>query len=227
MIWRSSGARGFTLIEIIIALTIMSLIMLGLISAFATLGKTATRLDERAEQGSRQWLMNEFLRASLASSTGRFRQRLADESQAIFFRGEPQSLQWLGAMPPRYGAGGLHYFFLTLETENGVTRLVLRYAPYVADNSPDIAAIDARVLAENVIALRIFYQNRPEKLDEEAVWNELWDNPDKLPARVHIELAADGTTWPPVVAVMGGVDVGGSKRSSRSGSRSSVLGVVR
>ncbi|MDR2261782.1 MAG: prepilin-type N-terminal cleavage/methylation domain-containing protein [Azoarcus sp.] len=225
MIRQPPGARGFTLIEIVIALTIMSLIMLGLMSAFATLGGTATRLDERAGQGSRQWLINEFLRASLASSTGRFKQRLADESQAIFFRGGPQSLQWLGAMPARYGAGGLYHFFLDLEAENNGARLVLRYTPYVVDSPPDSAAIDARVLAENVAALRILYQTRPEKLDEEAVWSESWDDPDKLPARVRIDFTANGATWPPVVAVMGGVDAGSGRRSSGSG-RSSVLGVI-
>ncbi|MDR1662533.1 MAG: prepilin-type N-terminal cleavage/methylation domain-containing protein [Azoarcus sp.] len=203
------GARGFTLIEVVIALALMSLIMLGLVSAFATLGKTAARLDERAGKSGREWLLGEFLRAALSSSVGQIKQTLPDQREAIHFRGGPTSLQWLGGMPARHGVGGLHLFMLGLERCGSVACLALRYAPYVKD-AP--AEGETQVLVENVTGFRIAYQSHPARIDEEAAWRDDWDDADNLPARVRIELAVENAAWPPMLATLGAIDAASGRR---------------
>jgi general secretion pathway protein J len=209
-------AQGFTLIEVVIALALMSLIMLGLVSAFATLGKTAARLDERAGKSGRVWLAGELLLATLSSAIGQIKQTLPDQSQAIYFRGGPATVQWLGSMPARHGVGGLHLFMLGLEPcgdrSNGC--LTLHYMPYVREDSSARVAANpqSQVLAENVSGFRIAYQSHPARIDEQPVWRGDWVDADKLPARVRIELTARGMAWPPVVAALGAIDAAGGKR---------------
>ncbi|MDR3212725.1 MAG: prepilin-type N-terminal cleavage/methylation domain-containing protein [Azoarcus sp.] len=210
-------ARGFTLIEIIIALALMSLIMLGLVSAFATLGKTATRLDGHAGKSGREWLVGEFLRATLSSSIGQIKQQLPDQSEVIHFRGGPMMIQWLGSMPARYGVGGLHLFQLGTEPVASGMALMLRYAPYVKDNPPTLSDIQVQTLAERVTGFRIDYQSHPARADEEAVWSESWEDTENLPARVRIELVSDGLVWPPMVSTVGAIDAAGGKRVLASG----------
>jgi general secretion pathway protein J len=212
---RQTQARGFTLIEVIVALTLMSLIMLGLISAFATLGKTATRLDEHAGKSSREWLVGEFLRATLSSANGQIRQRLSDESEALYFQGGPERLQWLGSMPARHGAGGLYFFHMAPEPAGKRTHLILRYTPYIPDTTPNIAGIDSHPLAENISRLNILYQSHPTRVDEEAVWSEVWNDPDRLPARVRIDIVvSDGPAWPPMIIALGSIDASGGGSGS-------------
>jgi general secretion pathway protein J len=200
--------HGFTLIEVVIALTLMSFIMLGLVSAFATLGKTATRLDEQAGKSGREWLTSEFLRATLASANGQIRQRLPDESEVLYFRSMPGALQWLGSMPARYGAGGLHLFYLMPESVGRQTNLTLRYTPYIPEANAGEVTPDTHTLVENVSSLRILYQSRPTSADEEPVWSESWDDPDKLPARVRIDIISNGVPWPPMIIALGATDAG-------------------
>jgi general secretion pathway protein J len=216
---RRERARGFTLVEVTIALTLMSFIMLGLVSAFSTLGKTATRLDEHAGKSGREWLVGEFLRATLSSSNGLLRQRLPDESEAIYFRSGQASLQWLGSMPARYGAGGLYLFYLMPEAVGKQMNLTLRFTPYVKD-AEGISVPDTHTLVENLSSLNILYQNHPTHVDEDPVWNEVWDDPDKLPARIRIDIVSEGSPWPPIIIAMGAGDAGSTGGSSRRISRS-------
>ncbi|MDR2690192.1 MAG: prepilin-type N-terminal cleavage/methylation domain-containing protein [Azoarcus sp.] len=209
------GCHGFTLIEVIIALVLLSLIMLGLVSALAGMGASASRIDERAGQNGRQWLVQEFLRATLSSSVGHIKRRLADGSETMYFNGGPQALEWLGNMPPRHGAGGLHYFRLALEPEGGRMNLVLRYAPYVKDIDPDVADIAVHVLAEDVTGLHIAYQSKPQTEDEDTAWSEIWDDPQRLPGRVRMELNDRTSIWPPLVASLDEIDA--ATRRTRGG----------
>ncbi|MDR1228079.1 MAG: prepilin-type N-terminal cleavage/methylation domain-containing protein [Azoarcus sp.] len=217
----SGIARGFTLVEVVIALALMSFIMLGLVSAFATLGKTATRLDEHAGRGGREWLAGEFLRATLSSAIGQIKQTLPDQSEAIHFRGGPTTVQWLGVMPARHGVGGLHRFMIGLEPCGSGMCLTLHYAPYVKEDTfaGAAAVFQTQTLTEEVSGFRIAYQSHPARVDEEAVWREDWTDTDNLPARVRIELAARGAAWPPVVASLGAIDeAGGEQRNQVSSS---------
>jgi general secretion pathway protein J len=203
-------ARGFTLIEVVIALALSSLVMLGRVSALASLGASARRIDARAGQSDRQWLTGEFLRAALSSMAGQIRYTRPDGSRSIYFHGEPQRVEWLGNMPARHGVGGIHHFRLLLEDDADAAsgaRLVLQYAPYVGNPDFDPAAISTHVLATGVDAFAIAYQSKPEREDEEAVWGDLWDDAERPPGRVRILIDAEGKAWPPLVTTLNAVDV--------------------
>ncbi|MDR1854830.1 MAG: prepilin-type N-terminal cleavage/methylation domain-containing protein [Azoarcus sp.] len=216
--------RGFTLVEVIIALTLMSLIMLGLVSAFATMGKSAARLDERAGVSGREWLLSGFLRESLSSATRQFRLKQPDGSETAYFRGDATSLQWLGLMPARHGVGGLYLFSLGVESGRGGRSLVLRYEPFVRDAVVGKAGSEALELGGNVEGVNIAYQSRPERLGDEPVWYEKWDEEGKLPARVRIEVTIGGASWPTIIVALGAVDAVGRRGSAVTANPPSVGG---
>jgi general secretion pathway protein J len=221
--------RGFTLIEVIIALALSALVMLGLVSALASLGATATRIDERAGQSDRQWLVNEFLRATLSTATGQLKYTRPDGSQSIYFHGAPQTLEWLGSMPARHGVGGLHHFRLLLQDDDSATgiRLVLQYAPYISRpaGSPvdipvfDAASISTHVLATAVSGFSLAYQSKPEREDEDAVWSDSWDDALRPPGRVRVQIEAENAAWPPLVTALGAVDAGSGSTVGFGGGR--------
>lgn len=58
-------ARGFTLIEVVVALTLLAVILAGLIGALATFARSASRIDERTLASDDVRLVYAFLRQSL------------------------------------------------------------------------------------------------------------------------------------------------------------------
>jgi general secretion pathway protein J len=208
--------RGFTLIEVVIALALSALIMFGLVSALAGMGNIASRLDERGGQTDRQWLAGGFLRETLVTALGQYKYKLPDGGESVYFSGTSQFMEWVGNMPARHGAGGIHHFRLLLrEAESGEAPwLEIQYAPYApesADLAPEAVAA-AHVLAAEVRGFAIAYQSKPVRTDEEAVWSDVWDDPERLPGRVRILIETRDSAWPPLVATIGAVD--GATRGS-------------
>lgn len=212
---RLHATAGFTLVEVIIALALLSLLMLGLVSALAGFGNTAARLEARAGREGDAWLAAAFLRGALSSAVGQLRHTLPDGSQSAYFAGRADGLEWLGSMPARHGAGGLYLF--RLEADGPPPRLLLRYLPYVPGATPAADAFASQVLAEGLDALRLSYESRARRPDETTHWSDTWAEPGHLPARVRIEIAAGGRAWPPLFVSIAAVDHGRAHAAAEVG----------
>lgn len=207
---------GFTLVEVVVALSLVSLIMLGLVTALAGLGTTASKLDARAGRDGLAWQVGGFLRATLSHGVSQLRETRPDGLQAVFFQGGPQELVWLGGMPARHGVGGLHH--LRLFVAGTPPRLLLQYLPYVGVNVPrDFDSAPSHVLVEELSDLRIAYESKPRTLDESPVWFDNWTDTTRLPGRVRIDVAVAGKAWPPLFVAIDTVDDGSGQRVADGG----------
>ena len=65
---RASRARGFTLVEVIVALAILSLVMLATVSGFRTLGNTATTISRMTDRSDELRSVSSFLRDAFENS---------------------------------------------------------------------------------------------------------------------------------------------------------------
>ena len=202
--WRRPA--GFTLVEMLIALVLLSLLMLVLTSALRSMGQVEERIEERIEQADDFRLASQLLAGVLARVSAR-RHALDAElggAQVPFFEAGPDSLAWIGVMPARFGLGGRHYMRLALEHGAAGAQLVLRYAPWTGE--PGFAAwnqADAQVLAAPVQALFLRYQEPVS-----GAWTEVWPPPglmlndlppNLLPVAVTIQVAGPVPDWPPMV----------------------------
>lgn len=192
---RAGRTAGFTLVEVVIALSLVSVIMLGLITAFVTFGNTAARLDRRAIASDDVRLVYGFLRASLASASPRPYLREHDGANVSAFVGGDASLAWLGLMPARHGVGGLYHMRLDLERDDGASRLVLRYRPFRADEpEPDWSDAAEHLLLDEVSALVVAYR----RVGSEE-WHAGWHDEQVLPGHVRIGVSLGGSQWPALV----------------------------
>lgn len=199
--------RGFTLMEVLIALTLLSLLMLTLTSAVRGMGQTETRVESRIESMEDYRLINELLRQVLGQVSGQtFRPMLADAASATaFFDGNAQALQWIGVMPARYGTGGRHYLRLAVEPLGGQARWVLRYAPW--NGAPVFDQWDAasvQPLSQQPLAVSLQYR-RPDTRQWLPAWppappgpGERVQRPPLLPDAVRIDFDGPAPAWPPM-----------------------------
>ena len=207
-----AGQLGFTLVELLVVMALLSLLMLGLASAMSTVSQTQERVDARLDRMDHQRVSVAFLRSVLGQASAIRRQaglRKQGESE-LFFEGGPQGMRWLGIMPARFGMGGRTHFQLSVEGD----ALMLRFTPWQGpDVMPNWGQSQSYVIDRGVTAFALRYQNA--KLGV-AHWQPQWgpekDNEKELPSAVQIELQAASGAWPMTVIAMR-TPVGSNPRS--------------
>ena len=218
--------RGFTLVEVLIALVLLSLLMLVLTSALRSMGQVEARVEQRIEAADDFRLATQLLGEVLGQASARRHlvQAAGGPAQAPFFEAGPEALAWIGVMPARFGLGGRHYLRLALEPGEGGARLVLRYAPWTG--APTVAAwaqAEARVLAGPVEALQLRYQNPLS-----GRWDTGWPPAELsasaprvdvvLPSAVEIQIQGPEPAWPPLILAVAATQMseGGQFRATFS-----------
>ena len=202
---------GFTLVEVLVALAMLSLLMLTLTSAVRGMGQAEARSQTSART---------------------FQPENADMGRAVsFFFGTAGELRWTGVMPARYGVGGRHYLRLGMEEgTDGQPRWTLRYAPYTgADTFDGWGSAAVRVLAAQPLAITLSYLDPMD-----GQWRSDWPPPvglqdaprmreHLLPEAVRIDFAGAAPPWPPMLLAvrptwnsshgsLSGSDFGGGRR---------------
>ena len=202
-------ARGFTLVEVLIALALLSLLMLVLSGALRAMGQTEERVEQRVAAADDYRATVNLLNDVLGRVSARRYASLqaGTPQQQPFFQAAPDTLAWIGVMPARYGLGGRHYLRLALEPGEGGARLVLRYAPWTGAPGFDAWGQAAgQVLAAPASALGLRYLD-PGTGQWSPVWPPAGVPVSALPANLlpgAVALQVDGPTppWPPLIVAL-------------------------
>lgn len=196
-----SRKAGFTLVELLVVMTLISLVMLALFSGMRSMGQIETRIDTRLALADEFRTTVSFLHASLDRvSSRKLNGQQADASPLPFVAAENE-MTWIGVMPARYGSGGRHFFRLSVEnTNSGTAAWVIRYIPWSADvGALDWNSAQSLVLVDKVASLNILYQDLQ---DQVAKWRSDWPIADRLPRAVSFSLRTQSTSWPVIVIAM-------------------------
>jgi general secretion pathway protein J len=190
--------RGFTLIEILVVMSLLSLLALGMGSALRTTAQTGERVDSRLLEADELRVTTAFLRAVLGRMhVQRLNAPTAVGQQPYFFEGTPTSVTWVGIMPARHGVGGRNFFRLSLGQAEGRGGLLIQFLPWdSAIVQPDWSRAQARILVDDVSQLQLKYVNT---VANEPRWAEGWASPDTLPDRVMLSLRTASGGWPDLV----------------------------
>ena len=202
---RTARSGGFTLVEVLISLVLLSLLMLALTNAVSGMGQTEERVDARVAASDDYRLATGWLRDTLGLvSARRYNNTQAGAPPQIpFFDGGSDHVAWIGVLPARFDAGGRHY--LRLAVESGA--LVLRYAPWSgAATFSDWGAAQSLTLAAPVSGLALRYQDPAT-----GNWSDAWPPPGLppqtspdllLPSAVRIDLDGANPPWPLLVVAV-------------------------
>jgi general secretion pathway protein J len=189
-----SGVRGFTLVEVVVALAILSLVMLGLISGMRTLGNTQSAIDRMTGRVDEIRTVSSFLRDALESAV------IGSDSQGLtlggmggvtsFFRVEDQTIAWKSTVLFGEDFGGS--YFLRVAQEGDL--LVLRWQePNELDMPGDWADALSRTLVADLQELAISY-----RLVAGGNWLDDWVLGNKAVA-VRLQLKVADRYWPDLI----------------------------
>ena len=198
---RRRTARGFTLLELTIALILMALMSGLMFGSLSFAGRSWDGGEAKAAQVTEMRQTAEFLRAQLASQFPLRVKKVAEFP--LRFAGERNEIRYAAALPTRVAEGGVYYFRLSVVQEGEKSRLVQERVIPV----PDAIDVDFRdgersILAEGIGELKVGYYGRePGAADTELpTWRDRWDDKQRLPLLVRIDVIPQkGLPWPQLV----------------------------
>lgn len=192
---------GFTIIEVIIALTILSLLMLAMITAMRTLGDTQTRIQIVIDRTDEMRMVSQFLRRSIAQAAPVLR-RKEGEQEGTYFRGTGNELIWVSPISAGPAIGGLNVARLSVEKKQLMLQLQAFKSP---EEEPNWEEVEKYTLVSNLENIAIGY-----RLDNSKEWKEEWEQGSASPQTVRLVIEKAGRFWPELI-----VDLAARKASRR------------
>ena len=198
-----TGIRGFTLVEVMVALAVFSLVMLATVSGYRTLGNTASTIDRMTDRTDEIRSVSAFLRDALENSvvgaasggaeTLGFGGTAVDAGPSAYFRVTENTLAWRAKVLFGEAYGG-SYFLRLARKQN---KLVLQWQdpqgsvePGSWDDAPE------RVVLKGLDELEIWTRMNPGD-----PWTQ--DNVERdTPAHVKVVVKAQGRFWPDLIMVV-------------------------
>ena len=198
-------SRGFTLLEVMVALMLLSLVMVATIAALRTLGNTRSTVEKVTERVDEIRVVSEFLRNTIGAAMPVLRTGGSEESFAeggsygTYFSGDATHVLWVSPLVAGADMGGV--FIMNLALVGDV--LELRWQPYQSDvPATDWTAVEPRKLLGSVDEFEVGYL-----ADYGQEWMQSWEGSQRNPAAVRINIRAAGKYWPEMVIRLGAVEM--------------------
>ena len=207
-------AAGFTLLEVLIAITLLALLMA---MAFGTLrgAISATRSGERVVSWTNQTrTVQEFLRRQLSHAMTIPFERMEDIGENHVFAADRDELRFVAPLPGHLANGGPHVQWIAIAGD----QLLFDHAQLNGYDHDDPKANNPRdpvLLMEGFSSAHFEYRGLDEN-GELGSWSRQWENPQQLPMMVRLLVEFDEPTrvWPDLdIPVLAGTSVPAMFRS--------------
>jgi general secretion pathway protein J len=188
---RNSASGGFTLIEVVLALTIFALLGTILYGAFALSHSALAKSQSGAERSQAQRSSADLLGSYLRSA---YPYRISPQEQTIYFEGESDGLTFISAYSHGLGGRGLAKIAIAAdEDDSGRAALKLEESTPVrvgGDESGSGQSLRV-VLQQRIGNWRLAYLD-PQAAEE--TWHERWDGQERrvLPRAVRFTFVDEG-----------------------------------
>ncbi|MCP5194110.1 MAG: prepilin-type N-terminal cleavage/methylation domain-containing protein [Pseudomonadales bacterium] len=190
----AAHSSGFSLVEVVVALSILSLVLLATITGLRTLANTQGALDRITERVDGMRAVSSFLRDALESAAvgaGAGGLVAGGPSKASsYFDLAPDALTWKSTLLIGEGFGGSYLLRVAKEDD----LLVLRWQePDDTGRPGDWSLAQERTLVEDLEEFDIAWRR-----DYREDWQRQWRRGD-VAAWVRLQVKAAGRYWPELI----------------------------
>lgn len=187
--------QGFTLVEVLVALTILSLILMATVTALRTLGNTQNAVERVTYRVDEVRTVSNFLRDLLESAVVGANDDLTTGGgarDASYFRSEQESLEFKSTILFGESYGGS---YLVRVAKEGAS-LVFRWQESPVEGAPqDWSKAPSRVMVDQLEELKV-----STRKDHTQAWSdERSDDDFSVPAQVRLHVKAAGRYWPDLI----------------------------
>jgi general secretion pathway protein J len=202
-------SAGFTLVEVMVATTVLSLVLMLTVSAMRSIGGSTTRvaevIDRNDEMRAVSLLLQDMLRGAQRGDAaeggggggGTWASVYSGELEPGYFEAGRKSVAWLSAIPLAPGQSGRQYLRLRRDNE----ALLIDVLPYREnDELPNwSAASSEEVLVREVSEFDLRYRWEPR-----GDWAAGNPDDERLPVAMKLRLKVRDRYWPDLAVAFDG-----------------------
>jgi len=197
-----SPHQGFTLIEILIGMSLLSVMMLLLFASLRVCVRNWDAGEAKINQVSRIAIIQKFFKARL-ENTKPLQDSFSGENPQFSFQGDEHSLQFVSNMPASAGRLGLQRFTISLgdfKPKQG-RDVVVDISPFFPVTEGEEWSIEQVSLIQKVETLKFRYFGSED--NQQPEWQNEWLEKGQLPLLVSIFIQlSDGKTLPEMVVAL-------------------------
>jgi len=190
-------SKGFTLIEVIIALTLLSIMVVLLFTSLKICADSWEKGENKINAVNEIAVVYNFFQHHLATAKPLFNTTATGE-KSFSFQGNSQSMQFVSAFLASAGKLGLQLFSVTLLEEDNDQFINVALVPFISleENKKPSEEV---TLIKHVSEFKLSYFGSEDGMTEGS-WNEEWVDKAVLPGLVKINITlANGYFWPEMI----------------------------
>ncbi len=194
---------GFTLLEVLIGMSILSIMMLLLFASLRICVQNWNAGEEKITQVSQAAVIQHFLQSKLQATLPLDNVFLKEKQ--FSFQGDEEFIQFVASMPISAKRLGLQLFKMTVEKsankEEG-NYLLVDIKPFFPQSEGEIWNTEQVVILKKIQALHFSYFGS-DTMNSEPIWQNKWINKYSLPDLVKIDIElTDGEIWPQIIVAL-------------------------
>lgn len=185
---RSLREHGFTLLELLVAMTVFALLLLLLYNGLSVVARTSRTVETRAEALDETTAVHRLLQREFAQF-----QPVAmkdEQGQPVpTFSGNARSVRWLAPLPVHRGGHGLYWIVVSLAATSSGGNLGLDYVPRDVETAAardEMAPADTRVVLLSDLERFECRYLRAGKGDSAPEWLTEWNATEESPIAVRM-----------------------------------------
>lgn len=197
---RRAQQSGFTLIEVVVALTLFAAALVLVFGVVRSTGRATERAEATAQRSERMRAVQGLLRSQLSSAMP-VPMRIEPESgEAVFLVGEGDGVEFVGNMPGYLSRGGPYWQRFDLVRGDDGLQLRFQFRQMTPDG-PLEAERPPQVLLDGIRSARFEYRSLDDEM-KPGPWRDEWNYRAMLPPLVRLDVRFKDETrvWPQFVS---------------------------
>lgn len=196
---------GFTLVELLLAMTLMSILLALTYSGLRAASRSADQGEKILAAGGELRASHQFVRKQLNQMLPlSFDQSESGDQVRVVFEGDANRIKYVAPMPGYLGSGGPQVQMMELVNGSQGKRLQISHALLQNYQDGDLELRDPVTLLEQIQSASFEFLGRDEQ-GEITGWVSSWDTPEILPIAVRLAVTfeeGDQLEWPELVAAI-------------------------
>jgi general secretion pathway protein J len=199
---QNKTARGFTLIEVLIAMTLLSIMMVLLFGSMKICAESWEKGENKiAEVNNVAAVVNFFQRHLVQAEPlwNDFSNEEKNGEKLFSFQGRPQAFQFVSAFPASAGRAGLQLISVALDKDRGEQVLKVTLTPFFPIGEGGEWFKEEEILLRSVSFFSLTYFGS-EDGQAESRWLDEWIEKDRQPQLVKINIGLENEMyWPEMI----------------------------
>lgn len=204
---RSRDQLGFTLIEVLIAMTLLSIMVVLLFTSLKTCAQSWEKGENKITEVNEVAVVYSFFHRHLSSAIPLWNDfsnasgtKAADDAEKTFsFQGKKQSLQFVSSFPASAGRSGMQLFSIQPQEEDNDQVIKVSLTPFFPVTEGEEWQQEEVVLLKHVKYFSLSYFGIDED-GNENVWQDEWLDKAVQPQLVKINIGtSNGVYWPEII----------------------------